>query len=48
MFEFNRNLISYCCQCSIDGIEKCFLTYIVLRTEPFTLKNLPKRFCNIR
>ena len=48
MFEINRYTFSYIRQRSVDGVEKCVCRNIILRSDPFSLQNSPKRFDNIQ
>lgn len=48
MFEINRHTISDSRQSPIDGIERSVLFDIVLWSDPFSLQNSPKRFCNVQ
>ena len=44
----NIQPLSDVCQRSVGGIEKHVCTYIVLRSDPFSLQDSPKRFCNVQ
>lgn len=47
MLKVNFHSISQCCQRSVNGIEQCLCTSIILWSDPFCFQYTPKRFNNV-